>query len=285
MTKAVCILLLSSLVVWGQAPTDIFEKAPPGVEVALRARVNAFYQTWVDGKFRAGEKFVAEDAAEIYYSMQKQKFGACEIIRIKYERDFNDAIVTVSCKGKWNIQGKELDSTMAHTDFWSVEKDQWVWTVKPVTTLETPFGTSHYGNVEGAKGMFNEKTGLPKDFEGLGKAILNQVSVDKSQVQLSSFEKSSAVITIKNGLNGWTDVRADMDNAPVGLTWKFDLTKIPAQGEAKLTLTYDPKDKTAKAAATLRITVEQTNRPYPVVVTFAIPEEVQKLIDKSKGGK
>src|SRR5579863_5323608 len=121
MTKAAVPILLAAslaLTALGQAPTDIFEKAPPGVEDALRERVNAFYQTWTEGKFRAGEKYVAESAQEIYYSMQKQKFGGCEIIRIRYEREFNDAIVTVLCKGKWNIQGQELDTSLAHTDFW-----------------------------------------------------------------------------------------------------------------------------------------------------------------------
>ena len=288
MTQAVSLLLLASLALTaqGQAPTDIFEKAPPGVEDALRARVNAFYQTWVEGKFREGEKYVASgDASEVYYSMQKQKFGACEIIRIKYERDFNDAIVTVSCKGKWNISGKDLDSTLAHTDFWSIEKDLWVWTLKPVTTIETPFGTTHYGNIESSKDLFNTQTGLPKDMNALGQEILKQVSVDKQQVELSSFEKASAVVTIKNGLNGYTDVRADADGAPPGFTIKFDRTKIPAHGEAKLTLAYDPKDKSPKATATVRVTVEQTGTVFPIRVTFAIPEEVQKIIEKSKTGK
>ena len=291
MMKAVSLLLLSSLAltVQGQAPTDIFEKAPPGVEDALRSRVNAFYQTWTEGKFRAGEKYVAENAQETYYSMQKQKFGGCEIIRIKYERDFNDAIVTVSCKGKWNIQGKELDSTLAHTDFWSIEKDLWVWTLKPVKTVETPFGTSHYGNIEGSKGLFNAETGLPKDFNALGQEILKQVTVDKQKVELSSFEKASAVVTIKNGINGYMDVRADVDGAPPGFTATFDKAsnkaKIPAFGEAKLMLAYDPKDKTAKATATVRVTVEQTSKVFPIMVTFAIPEEMQKMIEKSRTGK
>ena len=286
--KAVSLLLIAGLapILRGQSPTDIFEKAPPGVEDALRERVTGFYKTWMEGKFRAGEKFVAEDAQEFYYQMQKQKFESCEIIRIKYERDFNDAIVTVSCKGKWNISGQDLNTTLAHTDFWSIEKDLWVWTVKPVKSMETPFGTSNYGNIEGSPKLFNADTGLPKDFKGLGVAILNQVSVDKQAVQLSSFEKSTAVVTVKNGINGFVDVRADADNAPPGLTLAFDKTKIPANGEARLTLTYDPKDnKAAKAGATVRITIEQMSRVFPVAVTFAIPEETQKLIDKSKAGK
>ena len=287
MKRAVSLLLLWSLtlIVQGQAPTDVFEKAPPGVEDALRGRVNAFYATWVAGKFREGEKFVGSDAQETYYSMQKQKFASCEIIRMKYERDFNDAIVTVSCKGKWNIQGKELDTTLAHTDVWSVEKDLWCWTVKPVTTLETPFGTSTYGNMEASKDLFNPKTGMPKDFDALGKAILKQVTVDKQAVELSSFEKSSAVVTIKNGINGFVDVTADANIVPPGLTWKFDRSKIPAQGEARLTISFDPKDKSPKPSITLRVNVEQTRGVFPVEVTFAIPEDLRKMIEKSKTGK
>ncbi len=285
--KAVSLLLIAGLAstARGQAPTDIFEKAPPGVEDALRERVNAFYKTWMEGKFRAAEKFVAEDAQDFYYQMQKQKFGGCEIIRIKYERDFNDAIVTVACKGKWNIQGQELDTTLAHTDFWSIEKDLWVWTTKQPKSVQTPFGTSNYSNIEGSGKMFNAETGIPKDFNSLGQAILKQVSIDKDAVKLSSFEKSSAVITIKNGINGYIDVSATADNAPKGMTLTFDKTKIPGNSEAKLTISYDPKDdKAAKAGAAVRITVEQTSRVYVVGVSFEIPEELKKVIEKSKSG-
>ncbi|HEY3740265.1 MAG TPA: hypothetical protein VGL53_10495 [Bryobacteraceae bacterium] len=285
MTKAIPSLLLASLAltVWGQAPTDIFEKAPPGVEDALRARVNGFYQTWAEAKFRAGEKFVSDSAQEFYYNMQKQKLENCEILRIKYERDFNDAIVTVACKGKWNIQGQELPSTLAHTDFWSLENDVWVWTVKPVKTVESPFGTFHVG--EG----INPETGLPKDQKAvtaMGAAILKSVSVDKSEVQLSSYEKATAVVTIKNGINGYIDIHADPEGVPPGFTATLDRSKIPGNETATLTLSYDPKkDVSAKSTAIVRVSVDQTNQMFPIRITFAIPPEVQKLIDKSRTGK
>ena len=127
---------------------------------------------------------------------------------------------------------------------------------------------------------------MPKDIKVLGQAILKQVSIDKQMVELSSYKKASAVVTVKNGINGYIDVRADGDNLPPGMTMSFDNPKIAANGEAKLTLTYDPKDnKAAKSGATVRITVEQTSQMFPVSVVFAIPEEMQKVIDKSKTGK
>ena len=285
MTKALTILLLAGAGLFAQAPTDAFEKAPPGVEDALRARVTAFYQTWMDGKFRAGEKYVSEDAQEFYDQMQKQKFKGCEILRLKYDRDFNDATVTLACKGKWNIQGKDMDSTLAHTDFWTLEKDAWVWTNKPLKNVDSPFGTMTFGNIPNSDAMFNPQTGLPKDFKEVGVAILKQVSVDKQDVQLSSYEKATAFVTVKNGINGYIDVRVDPDGVPPGFSAKFDKTKIPAYGEAKLTLSYDPKDKAAKATASVRITVEQTSQMFPIRVTFAVPPELEKLIEKSKTGK
>jgi len=288
MQSAVPILLVTSLA-WtalGQATSNLFEKAPPGVEEALRDRVGAFYKTWSEGKFRAGEKYVAEDAQETYYNMQKQKLDNCEIIALKFEREFNDAVVTIACKGKWNFQGQVLDQTLAHTDFWSMEKDAWVWTVKPVKSVASPFGEFNYANIDESKGLFNPETGMPKDFNALGHSILKQVAIDKTEVMLSSFEKKSAVVTLKNGINGSINVRADADGGPLGFKATFDEPNVPGNGEAKLTLSYDPKDDvSAKPAATVRIYVEPINKMFTVKVTFAIPDEVQKLIDKSKTGK
>jgi hypothetical protein len=276
MTKAVLTLLLVGLVSTsiGQAQSDLFEKAPPGVEEALRDRVGSFYNTWKEGKFRAGEKFVAEDAQDIYYGMPKQKFEWCEIIKIKFEREFNDAMVTVQCKGKWNFQGQELDTTVAHTDFWTLEKDLWVWTVKPVKTTESPFGNFSYGNIDNAHTLFNPDTGMPKDVKALGQSILKQVSADKQEVQLSGSEKSSAVVTIKNGLTGYIDIEAVPDaKAPAGFLVSLDNAKVPGNGEAKVLITFDPTDKSAKKGTRVMVRVQQTSQIFPIAVTFSAPEE------------
>ncbi len=280
---------MAGLAVRGQAPTDAFEKAPPGVEEALRDRVNGFYKTWTEGKFRAGEKYVSESAQDTYYGISKQKLESCEILRIKFEREFQDAMVTVACKGKLNIQGNEIDSTIAHTAFWSLEHDQWFWTVKPVRSAPSPFGEFNFANVQNSGALFNPDSGLPKDSKAvtqLGQSILNLVSVDKSEVRLSSYEKASAVVTIKNGLSGEIDLKALADGAPIGFLAELDKTKIPANGEAHLTLSYDPGiNKAPKETATVRVSVQQTSRIFPIKVTFAIPPEVEKQIERSRTGK
>lgn len=281
-------MILAALATQAQAPTDIFEKAPPGVEEALRERVAGFYQTWIEGKFRAGEKFVAEGAQDDYYQMTKQKYESCEVIRIHYEREFQDAMVTVACKGKWNIQGQMLDTKLAHTYFWTIEKGLWSLSNKPVSTVQGPFGTYNYNAAGKDPALFNPATGLPKDadaIKSLGKGILGAVSVDKSEVQLSSYEPSTAVIKIKNGLTGNVSVSVRPDGAPLGFSYTLDKESIPAESEAKLTLKMDPKDKNPKSTMSLTIDIDPVSKHIPVVVTFSIPPELQKVIEKSKTGK
>ena len=68
---------------------DIFQKAPPGVEEALRARLDLFYQCQVDATFRKGEQYVAEDSKDRYYNGRHQKYFGYEIVKIKFADDFS----------------------------------------------------------------------------------------------------------------------------------------------------------------------------------------------------
>lgn len=58
----VAFLLLFSVVTFAQQSDDLFEKAPPNVDEALRARITEFYQYFVDGKFRDADGLVADDS-------------------------------------------------------------------------------------------------------------------------------------------------------------------------------------------------------------------------------
>lgn len=268
--------------------SDLFDKAPPGVEEGLRARVDTFYQMWADGKFRAAEKFVAEDSQEVYYQMEKRKYDGCKILRLRYEQDFTLAAVTVECKGTWSIQGTDVLTGMAMTRLWRLDKGEWYWTVGAPAKMDTPFGVSGvsqtpYGGIAGSAEMF--KNGLPTDIKKLGAQILGQVAPDKREVRLSSFEKATAKVTVHNGLSGPVTVRADQDSLPRGLVAVFDRTVIPGNSDGVLTLSYEPKDKSPKSMGTVRISVDPINQVFPISITFAIPPEMEKIIEKSRTGK
>ena len=77
MRKWMLAAFVSCAVVAAQTkPTDIFEKAPPEVDNALRERVSKFFQAHVDGKFRLAEEVIAEDSKDFFYNMEKHAISA-----------------------------------------------------------------------------------------------------------------------------------------------------------------------------------------------------------------
>ena len=86
---------LGAVCLFGQAATDLFQKAPPAVDEALRARISKFFQAHIDGKFRQAEVLVAEDSKDFFYSANKPKYLGFEIKEIAYSENFTKAKATV----------------------------------------------------------------------------------------------------------------------------------------------------------------------------------------------
>ena len=92
MRKWMLTAFVSCAVVAAQTkPTDVFEKAPPDVDNALRERVAKFFQAHIEGKFRQAEAVIAEDSKDFYYNMEKQRYLGFEIVRINYSENFTKA--------------------------------------------------------------------------------------------------------------------------------------------------------------------------------------------------
>src|ERR1044071_5965016 len=90
-----CVFVLLASCLSAQAPADLFHKAPPAVDEALRARIAKFYQLHVDSKFRQAEALVAEDSKDFFYSANKPKYLGFEIKQIIYSDDFTKARAVV----------------------------------------------------------------------------------------------------------------------------------------------------------------------------------------------
>jgi hypothetical protein len=122
---------------------EVFEKAPPGVEEALRERLALFYQCQVDGTFRKGEQYVAEESKDRYYNGRHQKYFGYEVIKIKFSDDFSSAQVTVLANVDLHFQGVVVRAPMPFTANWKLENGVWCWYVpipKPGEIQHTPFG-------------------------------------------------------------------------------------------------------------------------------------------------
>src|SRR5258708_26473436 len=86
---------------WGQDPADLFEKAPPPIDEALRARIDRFYRAYMAGKFRDAYPLVAEDSQDAFLESSKDTYKSCETLKIRYSENFTRSSVLETCKGEW----------------------------------------------------------------------------------------------------------------------------------------------------------------------------------------
>lgn len=273
------------------AQGDLFTKAPPEIDEPLRERVAAFYQAHTDGKFREAEKYVAPgESQEFFYQMEKKRYDKCKTIRISYEKDFNEAIVTESCRGKWTIQGQTLDSEMAMTSSWKRVEGAWFWHLKQLDRVASPFGGDfNYknGDKPGGKPGYELGAALPKDMQDAAKALMQSVTVDKQDVQLKGFEPSSDVVTIENKMTGAVKLSATADGAALGFAVKLDKEELQPGEKTALRFSIAPKDRSPKPSGTVYVQVDPLGKTIPISVTFALAPETEKLLPDSvkKQGK
>ena len=256
------------------------DKAPAGVDEALRKRVSHFYQAHVDAKFRVADQVVAEDSKEIFFAAPKPKYEGFEIVRTNYWDNFTKAEAVVACKAFWNIQGENMPVTMPITTTWKLENGDWYWYWRAPEKVETPFGTMNFNSGVPRDPNTPAAPVMPANPVKMKEQILSMIQVDKSEIMLSSYEPASAEVKIKNGMPGPISLRTDVDGAFAGFTAKLDKTDLKGGDTAILKIVCEPKDRAPKPTLIVRIYVEPTNQIFPVKLTFAVPPEIEKLLPK-----
>ncbi len=254
-----------------QNPAELFEKAPPSVDEALRARVGKFYQAHVDGKFRLADQVVAEDSKDIFFAADKKRYRAFEIARINYSDNFTKARVVVAVDTDFATAGRSFPVKMPLTTLWKVIDGEWFWYTQPAKEIDSPFGKMKPGAEGAAPPPFPAKLDPA--------AILNQVSVDKTEVRLSSYEKAEAEIIVTNRAAGAVSLAVDYNGFP-GLEIALDRKELKGGEVARLALRCNPKDKAPKPTVVANLRVEPFNRVIPIRITFAVPPEVEKSLPK-----
>ena len=259
-----------------QPATDLFDKAPPAVDEALRARVRQFFQAHVDGKFRLADEVVAEDSKDFFYAMEKKRYISFEIAKITYSDNFTKATVVTALEMDWRsprVGVMRVKPPM--TSLWKLDNGQWCWYVVPQTEWDTPFGKMKPGP-DPAPGS-GSVVGL---FRGVDPSkILEAVKVSTKEVRLSSYEPSTAEISITNTMPGI--VNLEVNHTPIrGLTAKFDKTELKQNESATLRFEYSPPDKQPKPTLIGYLHVRQTGQNIPLTMTFAIPPEIERMIPK-----
>ena len=262
------ILCASALVLqpaFGQNPADLFRKAPPDVDEALRTRIAKFFQLQVDGKFRQAEEYVAEDSKDFYYEMRKSKYLSYEIRQIDYSDNYTKAkaIIVVEMNVAFpGLQGKPMPVPM--NSLWKVVEGQWYWYIDREALLNTPFGKMRPPTDSPATAA----APLPDPSKGPDVTSLwKQVQADKRVVRLKKGEASSDQVTISSQMPGAVSLRLQSLDIP-GLAIKLDRAELLKGDKAVLSFQYEPGDYAPHTPVVVNLRVQPINSVIPIQVVF-----------------
>jgi hypothetical protein len=241
-----------------QTPADYFDKAPPDVDDALRARITGFYQAHVDKKFRQADQYVAEDTKDFYYEANKPAYISFQIDKILYSDNFTKAKAIVTCKMHVVVGFVDQVSMVPTPSTWKLENGQWCWYVDQKAGRDTPFG--HWSPKGESAGSLPTMTGAP-DVQSLWK----NVQADKRSVQLSAKEASSEEVTISSKMA--VELRLDAPTV-AGLNVTLDRTNLKAGEQAKVTFHSEPQENAVPRKAQVIVHVMPTNQVIPIIVAI-----------------
>lgn len=255
--RALPFLLLAALAS-GQEHSDLFDKAPPAVEAALRARVDEFYQDHVQGKFRAADALVAEDSKDVFFAMEKTKYKKCEVGKLTFSDNFTKAIAVTSCQSSWSFNGVRIPAMLALSSYWKFANDNWYWYAPPPETdVNTPFGKFHVDPDA------DSKSPLPSNPTSLAGGILGQVKADRTALLFTIGKAAQQQVHIENHMPGPVRLVLQTRGFP-GLKISLDKTSLAANETATFTVAYEPSSTTPVPDLTVNIAISPTQQLIPI---------------------
>jgi hypothetical protein len=267
----VSVWVAASLIAFGQTP------APSSVcagdqDAALKARVNEFFQYFVEGKFAKAMPLVAQDTQEEYFAGGKAKLNSFNLDTVKFTDNCTKAVVTTTVVRDWQIRLEKNEVTIPMTTTWKIEDGKWVWYHDTTGAWLTPMGPS---NVQPPTKNADGTPNLPKNLspdviQAAARAILQQSSIDRNQIVLSSDKVSNDRVVFTNAVQGSVGLMLTGVPELPGLEVKLDKSEIGAREQASILISYDPQLKPAELQPfTLRLTTAPLNQVFDVRVTFS----------------
>jgi hypothetical protein len=246
-----------------QPSADLFHKAPPAVDEALRARISKFFQFHVDGKFRQAESLVAEDSKDFFYSANKPKYLGFEIKDIFYAEDFAKAKAVVVAQMIVMAPGfLDKPVPVPIPSRWKLVNGDWYWYIDEDELNMTPFGKMKPGGA--APAGASSVPAIPGPEEAA--RLLAGVKVEKGEMVLKAKEPGTAEFTIVNTMPGHVSLSLDEFRFD-GVTVKLDASDLAAGAKAHVTFEWKPALYAAKALE-VRVRVQPTNQLLRMRVRF-----------------
>jgi len=260
---------------------DLFKKAPPGVEEALKARVTAFWTAQVAAKWRAADQYVAEEAKDTYFGADKPNCRSWAYVAAIFEPDFNQAKVLITCETLFSHSGQRIPVKVPMTGFWKVIDGQWFWYIPPRDELvQTPFGMmkvdEEKSNTPTTGASQPVSFRIPKLEE-----LQSRIQVSNKALELKSYQESSDEFTVRNGTGG--NITLSLQSPGLaGLEFEIDKKELKDGETAKGVVKYKPAGRLDSPRIVLTLHVDPFNHEIPLTITFQLPPDAQRLLDRKK---
>lgn len=283
MSKKLFALAGISVALFAQAtPTDVFTKAPPEIDSALRKRVEQFLQAHVDGKWRTALMLTAEDSQDLFMGMEKYRYLNYKVDHIEWSENFTKAKVTSVVEVNWrpSVRMSEVNMKVPILSTWKIENGDWFWHTVPRNKWETPWGTMNLG--KSAEEQKNVQSIVEQIRTMDPKAILRQVEISRRDINLQCCASSTDQVEIFNGTPGEISLVISKPTTK-GLTITLAKDRLQSGEKTTLTFLHDPPMKREIAPEQGYVTVEPFGIALNYTITYALDPATQEAIKKQLG--
>jgi len=264
-----------------EEPRNLFDKAPPDVEQALKSRVAKFYQYFVEGKFRMADALVSEESKDVFFAAEKRRYKSCEVGAPKYSDSFTKATVVTTCGTDYSMMGRVTPIKLPVLSFWKLQEGEWFWYVPPPGDLyETPLGPAKRPTEGPGNTNTQATTEAPARPMISPAQIMKAVRADRDSVVFNSAKASTQEVHLKNTLA--VSVTVSSTTGINGLTIKPGKANLNADEEMTVVMSFDPKDPSItcdeclahpqdRRAGQVMMLVQPTGQQIPIAVQFTVP--------------
>lgn len=259
-----------------QGFAGIFEKAPPNIEAALRARIELFFQAQKAQNWAQALQIVHPESQNGFIGADKMRYNAFKIVTINWEENYTSAKAVIEFDTEFHFPGfGKRDVHIPLTSVWKLLDGQWYWYAVPFDPQkgkESPFGP-----------MFRESQGAPvsgpaeppdiNKMMSSGPTIAElrgRVTLDKNEVLLQSHVASEDSVKVTSKFEGTVHLRLDVDDLPC-LSAKIDKPALEPGETATITFACKPANAVKKPDGRASVTVEEIAKVMPIAITFAFP--------------
>ena len=247
-------------------PQQPFQKAPPGVEEALRARVSEYYTYFQESKFRQAEALVTEDSKDAFYTMNKARHMGFSIGGVTFSDDVKSARVLVTLLMIMPMMGSKPVPFPVSTQ-WKLVDGEWYGYIpqsRPGDIVQTPFGPKKV-----MEPTFAARTPIETEPRPDLKSVGRMFRIERAALEFptSAAEPVQETISIKNRSRGDLTVRA-ISKPIKGLKVELRPESISPGEEGLLTFTYEPAVRQLRRSFRVRFAVEPIAQHFAVKVNF-----------------